>query len=135
MVSILIAIPILTIAAFIFVTVRFSPKDPIRFARMIAKQQRLVLNTIKKADPGMTREKVYLKTMGTRTPHHEDELRKMLNQAKKEAGEAGEKLRFNELVGRLAILEYTKRVPEGSRKTDMFPAMKDAVKDLIPEDL
>lgn len=135
MVEILIAIPFLTVAFFVLVVIRYSPKNPIRFARMIAKQQRLVLKTIKKADPGLSREKAYLKTMGTRTPVQDDELRGILNQAGKEAGDTGETVRFNRLVGRLAVLEYTKRVPPEKQKTEMFPAMEEAVRMLIPDEL
>ena len=133
MVSILIAIPFLTVAFFLFIHFRFSPSNPVRFARMIAKQQRLVLRTISKADPGLSREKVYLKTMGTRTPHQEEELLKILKQAKAEAKASVEPLRFNELVCRLAISEYKKRVPPEKQKTEMFPAMEAAVKALIPD--
>lgn len=134
MVSVLIAIPFLTVAFFLLIHFRYSPSNPVRFARMIAKQQRLVLKTIIKADPGLSRKKAYLKTMRTRTPHQEEELLEIIKQAGSQAG-PGEPLRFNDLVSRLVIQEYKKRVPPEKQKTDMFPAMEDAVRTLISNDV
>ncbi|HDR14509.1 MAG TPA: hypothetical protein ENN79_03275 [Desulfobacteraceae bacterium] len=134
MVSVLIVIGCLVAAFFVVVTVQSSPKNPAGFARMIARQQRLALNTIKKADPGLSREQAYLKAMNTRTPHEEDELLRMLNQVKKEAGRSGEPFRFNDLVYHLSVLEYTKRVPLEKRRTELYPEMEKAVKAAIPDD-
>jgi hypothetical protein len=133
MLSILIGIGCLVAAFFVIVAIKSSPGNPARFARMIAKQQRLALNTIKKANPGLSREQIHLKAMNTRTAHGEDELREMLNQAKKECKKTGNPLRFNDLVYRLSLLEYEKRLPPEKRRTELYPDMEKAVKEVISD--
>jgi hypothetical protein len=135
MINVLIAIICLVAAFFVVVSIKSSPKNPTGFARMIAKQQRLALNTIKKADPGISREQRYLKAMNTRTSHKEDELRQMLNQAEKEAKKSDKPLKFNHLVYQLSVLEYTKRVPLEKRRTDLYPEMEKAVKAVISDEI
>jgi hypothetical protein len=135
MISILIGFVCLIIAFFVVVIIKSSPNNPARFANMIAKQQRLALNTIRKAEPGLSIEQGYIKAMATRTPHREDELRRMLGQTKKEAKESGEPLRFNELIYRLAVAEYTMRVTAEKRRPEMYPEMKKAIKAVIADDL
>lgn len=135
MISALIAIVCLVAAFFVVVSIKSSPKNPIAFARMIAKQQRLALNTIQKADPGLSREQSYLKAMNTRTSLQEDELRQMLNQAGKAFKKSGKPLKFSDLVYRLSILEYTKRVPSEKQRTDLYPEMEKAVKEVISHEI
>jgi hypothetical protein len=135
MISVLFAIGCLVAAFFVVVSIKSSPKNPIGFARMIARQQRLALNTIKKAGPGLSREQGYLKAMNTRTYHKEDELRQMISQVKKEFKASDKSLKFNELVYRLSILEYTKRVPLEKRRTDLYPEMEKTVKAVISDEV
>jgi hypothetical protein len=135
MISVLIAIVCLVAAFFVVISIKSSPRNPTNFARMIAKQQRLALKTIKKANPGLSREQSYLKAMNTRTSHQEDDLREMLNQARKASRKSDEPLKFNELVYRLSILEYTKRLPIEKRRTDLYPEMEKAVKAVISDEI
>ncbi|MFO8089274.1 MAG: hypothetical protein R6U13_05510 [Desulfatiglandaceae bacterium] len=135
MINVLIAIVCLVAAFFVVVSIKSSPKNPTGFARMIAKQQRLALNTIKKADPALSREQRYLKAMNTRTSPQEDELRQIINQAKKESKKPDKALKFNDLVYQLSVLEYTKRVPLEKRRTDLYPEMEKAVKAVISDEI
>ena len=135
MVSVLMAVGGVIVAAFIVIVVMSSPKNPRRFASMIARQQRIALNTMRKNNPGMSRESLYLKAMETRTAHKENDLKALLAKKKKAASRGGGTLMFNDLVAELVIMEYRVRLPKQTHDESRYPEMISAVKAAIPDEV
>ena len=135
MLNLLIALLCVSAAAFVVLIAVSSPRNPKRFARMIARQQRMALNTLRKNNPSLTREQLYYKALATRVTLEEDALRRLITKAGRDAKNRGTRVRFNELVSELVIQEYKKRLPPRKQDLSRVPEMTAAVKSAIPDDI
>ena len=100
---------------------------------MIARQQRLALKTLQRANPGLGKREGWLKALETRPLFQEHELHQLLEDVTKAA--RTKPLKFGDLVAELAILEYSRRVPAAKQAQLKYPEMRAAVRAAIPEDL
>jgi hypothetical protein len=112
-----------------------SPANPVRFAKAIARQQRLALKTLQRANPGLGKREGWRKAIETRPLFEEHELHQLMDDVAKAARARGAPLKFGDLVAELAILEYSRRVPAAKQAQDKFPEMRAAVWATIPEDI
>ena len=135
----MISIAVLIIAAvvlfLIILGVRSSPKNPRNFARMIARQQLMALNTLRKANPGIGKEELYLKALTTRIQHKEEEIFELLIRAGKKAGRENNPLKFNDLVAMVVAMEYKKRAAPSKQEGSVILEMENITKSIIPDNL
>jgi len=133
--GILIGLAVAIGLGFTVMVIRSTPANPVRFAGAIARQQRLALKTLQRANPGLGKREGWLKALETRPLFQEHELHQLLEDVSKAARARGAPLTFGDLVAELAILEYSRRVPTAKQAQDKFPEMRAAVQAAIPEDI
>ena len=135
MISIVTAIVVAIIIFLIILGIKSSPKNPESFARMIARQQVMAFKAVKKANPQIGREELYLKTLTTRVQHREPEIRELIAAEKARLRQEGGELRLRELVSKLVVKEYADRMKLKKQDDSQVSKMLEIVRSSIPEDL
>jgi len=135
MISIVVVIISAVVLCLIILGVKSSPKNPHAFAKMIAKQQLMAFNTVKKANPGLSKQELYLKALTTRIQHKEEEIVEILSKAGEKAERDRGTLRFNDIVAEIVVLEYKKRVAPSRQDASVISEMEKITRSVIPDNL